>query len=129
MGLTIFQRRRILKNANYLELIPVRTQTFETGEDGQITLLVPKFKSKTLSYFIIPQSKSDHFRINFDQLGSATWQMIDGKMNVGKICTALSERLGEKIHPAEERVTKFLTLLYEQRYITFTELLEAETRR
>ncbi|MBE0664062.1 MAG: PqqD family protein [Bacteroidales bacterium] len=128
MGLNIFQRRRILKGANYLDLVPVRRQSYETGEDGLVTLLVPKFSNKSLSNFLVPKTKSDHFRIKFDELGSATWQAIDGKLNVGQLCQKLSDSLGEKIFPAEERVPKFLTLMYEQRYITFQELIDAENR-
>lgn len=128
MGLNIFQRRRILKGANYLELTPVRTQAYETGEDGKVTLLVPKFSNKKLSNFLIPRNKTTHFTINFDELGSTTWLAIDGKTNVNQLCSILAEKLGEKIHPVHERVTKFLTLLYEQRYITFQELIDAENR-
>ncbi len=129
MGLTIFQRRRILKGANYLELTPVRTQNYETGDDGKVTLLVPKFSNKKLSNFLIPKNKSSHFKINFDDLGSATWLEIDGKNNVSQLCDKLAEKLGGKIHPVHERVTKFLTSLYEQRYITFRELIDAENAR
>jgi hypothetical protein len=128
VGLNIFQRRRILKGANYLELKPVRKQAFETDDDGKVTLLVPKFSNKALSDFLIPKSKTDHFKIRLDELGSATWLAIDGKLNVGQLCDKLANALGEKIHPVHERVPKFLTLMYEQRYITFQELLDAEKR-
>jgi hypothetical protein len=121
--LNFFQRRRILKKSNYLDMTPVRNQVFETTQDGRITLLVPKFKNKAASHFLIPKSKSDHFRIKLDELGSATWAAIDGKTNVRQLCDILSEQLGEKIYPAEERLPKFLTTLYEQRYITFRELM------
>ncbi len=129
MGLNFFQRRRILKGANYLELTPVRTEHFETSTGGLVTLLVPKFKSRTLSYFLIPKGKSDHFRIRLDEMGSATWLAIDGQKNVGVLCQILSDVVGEKIQPVHERVPKFLTTLYEQRYITFKELQEAEKHR
>ncbi len=128
MGLNIFQRRRILKGANYMDLTPIRTQSFEADDRGIITLLVPKFKSKRLSSFLIPKGKSDHFRITFDELGSATWLAIDGKTTVLQLCEKLTVLMKEKILPAEERIPKFLTLLYEQRYITFKELVDAENR-
>ncbi len=128
MGLNIFQRRRILKGANYLELTPVRTQAFEIDDDRKVVLLVPKFSNKKLSNFLMPKGKPTHFKIHFDELGSATWLTIDDKMNVNQLCMLLSEKFGEQIHPVYERVTKFLTLMYEQRYITFKELSDAEKR-
>ena len=76
-----------------------------------------------LRQWLIPGGKSDSFRIHLDELGSATWLAIDGKNSVAEICLILDEQFGEKIHPVETRVTKFLTLLYDQRYITFKELI------
>ncbi len=120
--MNFFQRRRILKGANYLILTPVRIHAHEIGENGRVTLIVPKFKNPALRRWLIPVNKSDHFRIQLDELGSATWLAIDGLSSVSEICSQLQQALGEKISPAESRVTRFLTLLYDQRYITFKEL-------
>ncbi|MBP6977765.1 MAG: PqqD family protein [Bacteroidales bacterium] len=122
MAANFFQRRRILKGANYLALTPVRIHAHVIGEDGRVILIVPKFKNPVLRQWLIPRNKSDHFRIHLDGPGSATWLAIDGVSNVSEICSRLEESLGEKISPAESRVTRFLTLLYDQRYITFKEL-------
>jgi hypothetical protein len=109
-------------------LTPVRIHPHEVGEDGRVTLIVPKFKNQVLSQWLIPRGKSGHFRIHLDELGSATWLFIDGESNVSEICLKLEENLGDKISPAQSRVTKFLTLLYDQRYITFRELLVGGSR-
>lgn len=122
MSLNFFQRRRILKGANYLTLTPVRIHTHEVGEDGKVTLFVPKFKNPALRKWLIPRGKSELFRIHLDALGSATWLLIDGETTVGDICTRLEEQSADTISSAETRVTRFLTLLYDQRYITFREL-------
>lgn len=94
----------------------------QVQENGRVTLIVPKFKNPTLRQWLIPRGKSDHFRIHLDELGSATWLSIDGNRTVEEICRYLDQEMGEKIHPVEVRVTKFLTLLYDQRYISFREL-------
>jgi hypothetical protein len=39
------------------------------------------------------------------------------------------KKFGDKIQPAEDRIPKFLSLLYEQRYITFKELIEFEKEK
>lgn len=125
MSKNFFQRRRILKGANYLNLTPVRIHSHEVTEDGKVTLFVPKFKNPALRQWLIPKGKSDHFRIHLDEAGSATWLLINGESTVAEICAQLEEQQGEKITPAQIRVTRFLTLLYDQRYITFRELMEA----
>ena len=73
----------------------------------------------------VPPRRKEHFTIYLDEIGSATWLEIDGEKNVQQICDKLKEKLGDKIkphHEVEDRVNKFLSQLYEQRYITFKEL-------
>jgi len=120
--MNFFQRRKILKKANSLELVPVRQHDHEISEDGLVTLLVPKFKNPKLANFMIPKRKPKHFSIKLDKLGSAGWLEIDGKKSIREICAILTTTLGDEIQPVEDRFTKFCFLLYEQRYITFTVL-------
>ncbi len=40
-----FERRRVLKSINAMDLIPVRTMAHEENE-GRVTVLVPKFRSE-----------------------------------------------------------------------------------
>ena len=125
MGLNFFQRRKILKDANFLDLHPVRLHDYELMENGLAFIKVPKFRKKWLRDFVIAANKKKHYTIYLDEEGTATWLEIDGEKNVQQICDTLKEKLGEKIkpfHEVEDRVTKFLSQLYEQRYITFHEL-------
>lgn len=121
MALNFFQRRSILKKLNYMDATPVRRAEFETGENGNVTLVVPKFKNQKLNNFMFHPRKR-FFRIALDELGSTVWLQIDGHSKVAEICRKALEVCGERINPVEERVTKFLTSLYEARYITFMEI-------
>lgn len=123
MALNFFQRREILKNTDFLELIPVRIHEHTVDSDGKVTLIVPKFKNKKLAKFCIPGTKSETFKINLDKLGSSTWLQIDGNKKVKDICEVLQKELGKEIEPVEERLGKFMSILYDQRYITFKELI------
>jgi hypothetical protein len=120
--MNFFQRRKLLKRANYLELTPVRVAQHETAPDGEVIIVVPKFKREFWREFVLSRKRLPNYRIRLDELGAATWLEVDGIKKVGEICSVLSVKLGEKIHPAEERVTKYLTILYDQRYISFREL-------
>lgn len=120
-----FQRRKILKTANFLDLTPFKVQKDTVREEGKIVLLVPKFKNPVLTSLLVPGRKSPHFRIKLDEMGTAVWEEIDGEKPAGDICERLKEKLGEKLQPydeVEQRVSKFLSRLYEQRYISFREL-------
>ena len=120
-----FARRKILKSINALELTPLKKHEYDLNEKGAVVILVPKFKKKEWS-FLIPKRKSEHIRITLDELGSAVWLTIDGKKKINTIVMELSEKLGEKIYPAEERILKFLSQLYNNKLISFNEILKKE---
>jgi hypothetical protein len=122
MQVSFSERRKILKAANYLELTPLRVFGEEISDDNLVTILIPKFQSKFAQQFINPRMKSSVIKLKLDELGSAVWLLIDGKRTVDKIAQLLLEKFGNKIEPVNERLTKFLTGLYEQRYITFQEI-------
>jgi hypothetical protein len=126
MEVNFFQRRKILKNSSYLDVTPMTKYEHVFLEDsGLVNVLIPKFKSTFFKSFV-PRNKSQHITINLDEFGSATWLLIDGKKNVGTICKELEEKYGERIHPVVERITKYFTLLYTNKLITFQEILKKE---
>lgn len=122
MTQNFFTRRKILKESNYLDLTPFRIHREEIDENGLVTILVPKFTNKFVVKYIVPTLKSKYFKIHFDELGSETWKLIDGKINVNNISESLLAKFGDKIQPVHERVTKFLSQLYLQGFISFNEL-------
>lgn len=113
-----------MKHISALDLIPVRQHPFDKDKDNRVTVRVPKFRNKTMARFLLPRQKSPFFSIHLDELGSAVWLSIDGEKNVQEICDRLSEKFGEKIKPAEERIPFFVSKLYQERYILFRQIME-----
>ena len=122
MQLSFSERRKIFKSANYLDLTPLRLHKEEVSEENLVTVLIPKFQNRFAVRFIVPKLKSDVFKLKLDELGSAVWLSVDGRNTVDQIAKQLLKKFGDKIEPVNERVTKFLTGLYEQRLITFQEI-------
>ena len=122
MPLSFSERRKIFKSANYLDLTPIRLHKEEVSEENLVTVLIPKFQNRFALRFIVPKLKSDVFKLKLDELGSAVWLSIDGKNTVDQIAIQLLKKFSDKIEPVNERLTKFLTGLYEQRLITFQEI-------
>ncbi len=123
--MNFFKRRKIFKQANFLDLRPVRVLGHELRDDGGITLLMPRFKNRINSALFQPPSKGKTIFIKLDRFGGHTWLLIDGNLTVTEICSILKAQFPEELIPieeTEERVTKFLSLLYQQRYITFREI-------
>jgi hypothetical protein len=123
MELSFFERRKILKSTSMLELTPFRKIEHKVEEDGLITLLYPKFKSKKVSKYMLGR-RSPFIQMKLDEIGSASWLLIDGKKKVDTITKELSEMFGEKIQPVHDRFGKFLSQLYNNKYISFKELLK-----
>ena len=126
-ALNFFQRRKILKKANYLDLTPLRQMEHELREDGKVDLLMPRFKHPVWKRALQPHWKQEFIRIHLDEIGSAIWLQADGIINVHEICNRMQASHPEKLHPpaeTERRVTQFLSLLYQQRYITFREIIQ-----
>jgi hypothetical protein len=122
MPLNFFERRKILKNVNYLDIIPYRVHKEEIDENGLVTVLIPKFKRKFVNDILTGIGKPHEVRIKLDEFGSVTWLQLNGRQNVSDIAKKLIIKFGEKIQPAEERLTKFLTNLYLQGFISFNEI-------
>ena len=123
--MNFFQRRKFFKKANFLDLRPVRVLGHEKREDGGISLLMPRFKSRVNSALFQLNSKDKFIYIKLDRFGGHTWLLIDGYATVSQICAKLKEQFPEELQPVEEtevRVTNFLSLLYQERYITFREI-------
>ncbi|MGA2824383.1 MAG: PqqD family protein [Bacteroidales bacterium] len=129
--MNFFQRRKILKKVNYLDLTPLRQMEFETREDGKVDILMPRFRHPILKRALQPHWKQEFIRIHLDEMGSAIWHQVDGIINVNEICIRVQAAYPEKLNPPEEtekRVTQFLSLLYQQRYITFLEITREKNR-
>jgi hypothetical protein len=118
-----FQRRKILKATSVADLIPIRVHGHDVVE-GKVVILAPKFESRWV-HNLFPRTAQLFYRIKLDELGSLTWENISGDKNVAEITSAVQQQLGDKANSMEEadsRVSKFMSLLYDWRYITFKQI-------
>jgi len=119
MGKGFFKKRKILKSANLLDLIPVHLVQHELYDNGKVKLLVPRFKQKWLQGVFTGKRKSPEFKISLDEIGSLVWLAIDSNKPVAQII----KNLEKSENSIEERVSAFLTRLYQEDLITFKQLL------
>lgn len=125
MEVSFFKRRKILKQANALDLHPIRLMESEKRDEECVNILLPRFKNSLANKLFQPRWKGEHIRIKLDTFGSAVWQLIDGRSSTGEICRAMTASFPEKLASDDEtaeRVGKFLSMLYQQRFISFTEI-------
>jgi hypothetical protein len=115
-----------ISDINFLELTPVRNFEHVIEETGLVSVLVPKFSQKVLAKVINPIIKTPFFKAKLDEIGSETWLEINGEKNVEAITKQLEIKFGEKINPSVERITKFLSNLHNNNFISFKELKKGE---
>lgn len=96
----------------------------ETDSNSQVTLIIPKFKKKFVVKYFVPMMKSPNIKLKLDEYGSFVWLNIDGNTPVGTIAKKMTEKFGDRILEVDNRISKYMTQLYEQRFITFTELIK-----
>lgn len=102
-------------------LIPAQMRSYRLEENGLVSILIPKFTGWLSSRILQPYVKHPYLVLSLDELGSATWLQCDGKKTVDEIIRSLKEKFGEKIHPAEERISMFFLQLNKDNLIGFKE--------
>ncbi|HNY02959.1 MAG TPA: hypothetical protein PKG48_10250 [Bacteroidales bacterium] len=130
--MNFFRRKKILSNANFLDLRPVKLLDHRDRDDGCVDLLMPRFRKRWQAKMLQPAGKERFISIKLDRFGSRVWLLIDGVISTGSIAEKLNSAFPEELLPPDEtpvRVTKFLSLLYQQRYITFREITDEENIR
>ena len=102
-------RRR--QSMNLLELTPSQRAPWETGENGSVVVLVPKFHHELLVKWLVPRLKYPHIRVKLDRLGSFVWKQCDGRTTVAEIAERMRTEFSESAGSAEDRIRKFLLML------------------
>jgi hypothetical protein len=120
--MSFFSRKKKSNYPNLMELIPHRTYSHETAENGRISVLIPRFHNKILAKIFNSMVRDPFVRVKLDEFGSGVWLEIDGQKTVQTISGNMLQKHGEKIQPVLERVSKFLNQLYIYKLINFNEM-------
>jgi hypothetical protein len=99
------------EGSNLLELVPVRTASWsEVG--GRVSVEIPVPSRPWRAPFAWLSSKMSSKRVRLDEVGSLSWNLLDGRRTVGEVAAALRERFGDRVEPAEERLGTLLRTLH-----------------
>lgn len=104
---------------NLLELIPEKNCRWEKNQEGKIFLLVPRFKNRFFKNIALRLGRSEWVKIFFDEIGSKSWDLIDGKRSVEQIGKLLEKEMGDRVKPVYQRLTEFVVILSRNKFIVF----------
>lgn len=122
MAIKLFKSKSALSELNLLELTPAKIYKEEVDAEGNVIVLIPKFKNKILVKYLAPKIKSEYFKLKLDKFGSAVWMLLNGENNVKFIADELVKKYGDEIQPIYDRLPKFISMLYSNKLITFKEV-------
>lgn len=110
------QRKR--QTRNIANCVPRPLVGHEVDEEsGIVKLLVPRFKARWMQW-VQKRLKNPYIRVGLDEVGSATWQLIDGKRTVLQIGEVMVEKFGEeKMKPVNERLGLFFGTLRRNKFV------------
>ncbi len=92
----------------------------ELADDGVVSLLVPRFRARWMQW-LQGRLRKPYIRVKLDELGSATWLLIDGRRTVTEIGEELHRKFGAKIEPLSQRLGFFIGLLRRNKFIELEE--------
>lgn len=114
--------KKRIKQSDFFDLTPVRVHEHYEGDDGVLTIVIPKFRKKFMRKYVAPRMKHPNYKLDLDDVGKTAYKNIDGERKVSDIAEIMKEEFGEKIEPMEERLNEFFRRLYTGSLITFNEL-------
>ena len=106
-------------SVNLLDLIPQKKLTDEVNENGNITVLKPKFRNKFLKKYVVPKLKSPFYKVKLDEFGSFVWRQINGKLTVEEIGKKLKTNFDKDIEPVYDRLSEYIQSLERYRFIEY----------
>lgn len=109
------------KEPNLMLLIPYPSENISTvkKDDGLIRI---KITRKGLLFKILKfifYNVLENITLDLDEVGSAVWELCDGKNTVYDISIKISDKFGQKVEPLYPRLVKYLKILKENNLIKF----------
>jgi hypothetical protein len=104
-------KRKEKKSVNLLDLTPSKLVPWESGENGAVVVLLPKFRNQFLAKWLVPRLKHPDIRIKLDRMGSFVWKLCDGNTTVSEIAERMVAEFGDSATAAHERIRTFLLSL------------------
>ncbi len=91
-------------------------------ENGQVVLLVPRFRTGLLARWLQPrlQPARAHIRVKLDERGSWIWRQCDEGRTVAEIATGFVASFPQERDQIEHRICQFIYYLQENGFIRFT---------
>ena len=97
-------------------------------EDGRCVLLRPRLGTSRLGRWVAGLGGDPDYRIRLDEIGTLVWRACDGHTSLADIVRRMREQFGERVEPADQRLSQFMRRMLKGRMLA-VEPLERRRRR
>lgn len=114
------------KKDNFMLYVPHYTDKIEWEKrKGKVVLIFhhDKLIEKFIRIFV---KKPKVSTLELDEMGTAVWELIDGKRNIYEIGQELKKKFGEKAEPLYERLFLFIRYINRRNWIYFSKGLNKD---
>ncbi|MEJ2722282.1 MAG: PqqD family protein [bacterium] len=96
------------REENLLDMIPRQLRESRACGDGTVDILVPRFGDTWVGAVLGRVFKNKPIHLHLDEVGTAVWNLCDGRRSVQEIGRLMEEQFGDRIEPVYERLGLFL---------------------
>ena len=87
-------------------------------EDDRCVLLRPRFGTTRVARWVARLGTDPHYRIRLDEVGTLVWKACDGHTSLADIVGRMRERFGDRVEPADQRLSQFIRKMLKGRMIS-----------
>ncbi len=102
-----------------LDLVPERAAAEAGRYESKARFEFPRFKSGPGRIFGSLLRASETIKINLDEVGTAAWDLMDGRRSVRRIAEVVADRFGDEAQPVEQRLTALFQIMHRNGLIRF----------
>lgn len=120
IGDKIMRLKKDKKEDNFMLYVPKKKHTTWEIDKSQRCVKLLFYHDKTIEKFLRWLVKKPRVSdMTLDDIGSATWLLIDGKNNVNEISRKLFEKYGERCNPENNSLIMYLRHMNRKGWISF----------
>lgn len=112
--------KKVKVEENFLDYVPRHNKLFpyQKKENGRIEVKVKNTGlARKATQLLLRKPKYSY--IELDDFGSFVWEQMDGERTILDIGEKVKERFQEEAEPLYPRLTKFIKILHNNKYIVY----------
>ena len=116
-----WRRDNSLDGVDLMQVVPAARVGHTAGDDGRITLLVPRFRTGLAARLLQPRLPEErrYIQVALEARGSALWPLMDGQRRVADMLESFQESFPDDTDEVARRVGQWFYAMYNNGFVRF----------